>query len=140
MNSTEGWFSSPGYPSPYPVHQNCEWNIYIKPDHYLNVTISNVDIIPSSKCQSNYLRPRDSKFKYSKRLCGYYHRINYIVNKSNALTKFRFRTGEFNEERGTGFLLHYQQVKRSSLNSEQLNTVTIDNSRLHRTNRVWSTS
>ena len=142
LNVTKGNFKSPGFPSPYPANQNCDWHIYIHAGHYLNVTLSKVDIIKSVKCQANHLRLQHSKFRHSRRLCGHYEIINYIVKRSEIYSRFRFITSNTNEARGTGFSLEFSQVKIEQLTSQELNFVRIDqytrNKLIPYNSRVWN--
>lgn len=139
LNVTEGTITSPGFPSPYRPNQNCDWYIYIHAGHYLNVTLSKVDIIQSEKCQANHLRLQQSRFRYSRRLCGHYEIINYLVKQSEIYSRVRFLTSNTNEAQGTGFKLHFNQVKIEQLTSRALNYVRINrNTSIPYNSRVWN--
>lgn len=127
LNVSEGVITSPAYPSPYPPKQNCEWKIYIHPDHYLNVTLTNVDILgdQTDKCRDTHVKPYDSNFRFNRRLCGHYKRITYLVKRSGTYSRVRFRTFD-NNGRGTGFSLHFRQVRINELTNQELNYVKID--------------
>ena len=137
LNGTSGDIYSPAYPSPYPPHQNCKWQVQRRPETYFRVTLTNMDIKSTHKCTEDYLKPSEGHFKNSRRLCGYYSQIQYLI-KSDAEFWLRFRTNDVAEEdKATGFHLHYDQVHVSNVSENELNFVFINGVQVNYHSKNW---
>ena len=101
---------SPGFPGPYPYHQNCKWLIEVEENHYLNITVVYMDIAvtsPGKRCQKDFLKLEHVKRK----LCGYYTQLNYVVEGQRS-TYVRFRTEDISTN-NSGFEITYTQARTS---------------------------
>lgn len=134
LNETRGTLTSPGYPSPYPPHQNCQWTIKPHPFHSLRITIETIDIEPSTKCTTNYVKVEHGHFPHQDRLCRYCPEITYIVNETMYV---RFRSGDANLNQHTGFRLRYQQVRTNELSTNDTNFVLVDGKQVPYHLRLW---
>ncbi|CAG9816798.1 unnamed protein product [Phaedon cochleariae] len=58
LTSSEGFFSTPGYPKKYASDTECEWTIQISPGNQLTLNFIAFDILDSENCNSDYLEIR----------------------------------------------------------------------------------
>ena len=129
-----GSISSPGYPNPYPPHQNCRWRIPKRNGHYLNITITNVSILRSENCSDDFLRASHGHFP-DKKLCGQYSTIQYIL-KSRVV--FRFHSGPaISGGSHSGFSLSYRHVPSSEITQLELNSVYVNGKKIDYDTRPW---
>lgn len=127
LDNISGEFTSPRYPSEFPVLQNCQWTINLQPNHILRVVIANLSIPNSNRCINNYFKPQHGHFNYKRRICGDFERIEYSVNPSGGSTYFRFRTELFKYFNHTGFHLSYEQVPVTPQTTQlELDTVYVN--------------
>lgn len=52
---SSGTFTSPGYPSNYPVATDCVWEIETEPGSRVQLNINDLDIESSTGCQYDFL-------------------------------------------------------------------------------------
>ena len=96
-----------------------------------------MDIKSVHKCTDDYLKPSAGHFKNSKRLCGYYSQIRYIVTSEDDFL-LRFHTKSVSEEvQATGFHLHYDQVPVSEVAGSELNFVSINGVQVNYHKKNW---
>ena len=74
MAKAAGVFSSPGYPTSYPVSTDCVWEIETEPGSRVELTVKNFDIESANDCAYDFLQvifysnarifPREIRFKF----------------------------------------------------------------------------
>lgn len=96
-----------------------------------------MDIRPTHKCTEHYLKPSAGNFKNSRRLCGYYSQIQYLV-KSEDDFSLRFRTkGVSGLDKATGFQLHYEQVPVAEVSESELDFAFINGISVNYYSKNW---
>ncbi len=133
MTQRSGTIYPTGYPVAYKHNQNCLWSLHTWPGHYLKITISNFDTIHSERCTADFLKLGPSNFPYQGRLCGYHSHIEYYVQGK---VKLRFRSQRTNSWH-SGFMLSFEQMQTSQLNSSTINCVTVDGKKVPYTEKLW---
>lgn len=115
--------------------QNCQWTLTPWINHRLRITLNFLDVLPSEKCRSDYLKFQHTHFPYQNRLCGYHTNITFVVANSMRL---RFRTKGKNVHH-SGFKLSYRQVAEADLTEFDLNYISIDGTNVPYRKRRWLT-
>ncbi|XP_048589480.1 tolloid-like protein 1 isoform X2 [Nematostella vectensis] len=75
LQEPSGAFTSPGYPSPYPLGRHCEWRISVTPGEriVLNFTVFHLKKTSFNKCKNDFVEVRDGHGRESNligRFCG----------------------------------------------------------------------
>ena len=133
-NSSWGYIQSENYPFEYPHEQNCKWTVHAWPNHSLNITITNLYILPTNRCTEDFLKVGTGRFLNQNRLCGLYDEITYIIDNS---TYFRFRSRRGNSQYD-GFRIDYSQVLTSDLGTVERDNVKINGAYVPRSKRLWT--
>ena len=132
-NDSSGTIQSSNFPAPYHHQQNCIWMVSPWPGHRLRIFIKNLDIFPSHKCKTDYLKFEHGYFPNQRRMCGYFYNITYILDKT---TSFRLRSKTANQYH-SGFRLTYTQVPEDELSLIDINYVNVQGIYVRYKKRRW---
>ncbi|XP_035662030.1 uncharacterized protein LOC118406223 isoform X1 [Branchiostoma floridae] len=104
LKTNEGIIYSPDFPGPYPLDQNCVWNIQVAPENIIRISLELLDI--STEDSLRIVEDRASRTVVT--VVNGTSMTEYVSISSNV--SLQFRAGPRRAQQTDGFILRYEGV------------------------------